>query len=384
MYTADRITSYFDNPVRSTVDEIQRDADFLANQNIVNKLLAGFPTAAVMLDKHRQIVTYNKKAENLLNPSGDKTLCGQRMGEAIGCIHAFEMPAGCGTSKFCEECGAGKCNKFTRETFQGCSEECRITVNTGNIESALDLRVHTSILELDKNSYTVFAVEDIQNEKRRKVLEKIFFHDVLNTAAAVYGISEIIRDTDDMEEVNTFKENLYTSSEQLIKEIQYQRDLVNAEQGTLTISIDNMSINEILTHSYNLYRNHMLSKDKIFSLKPIDENFIIKSDSTLLIRCIGNLIKNAFEAVSKNQQVYVYAKREGDEAVFYVKNDGVIPENIQLQIFQRSFSTKAASGRGIGTYSVKLLVEQYLNGKVSFISNENLGTIFSIRIPIDS
>lgn len=382
MYFNDKIVSYFDNPVRSSASEIQKDVSILSSFAIVNRMLEGFPTAAVMLNKNRQIITYNKKADKLLNPLGNKDLYGQRMGEALGCIHAFEMAAGCGTSKFCKECGAGKCNKFTRESLQSCTEECRITVKQNNIESALDLRVNTSILDLDSRSYTVFTVEDIQNEKRRKVLERIFFHDVLNTATAVFGLSEIIRDSDDIKEINLFKDNLFASSEQLIKEIQWQRDLVNAEEGNLALNIETKSINDILKQSYNLYANHKLSIDKNYTLKQMDEDFVVKSDFTLLTRCIGNLIKNALEAVDKNRNVSISAAREGENVFIYVANDGIIPENFQLQIFQRSFSTKAQSGRGIGTYSVKLLVEQYLKGKVSFISNDKLGTIFKIKIPV--
>jgi sensor histidine kinase regulating citrate/malate metabolism len=51
-----------------------------------------------------------------------------------------------------------------------------------------------------------------------------------------------------------------------------------------------------------------------------------------------------------------------------------------MQIFQRSFSTKG-TGRGIGTYSVKLLTEKYLQGEVSFISTKEFGTTFYITIP---
>ena len=126
-----------------------------------------------------------------------------------------------------------------------------------------------------------------------------------------------------------------------------------------------------------------MSIGKNYNYELVKNDFILKSDSVLLIRCLGNLVKNALEAVNPQANVYLYSKREENSVLFCVKNDGIIPENIQLQIFQRSFSTKAASGRGIGTYSVKLLVEQYLNGKVSFISNPELGTVFSIRVPIE-
>ncbi len=48
-------------------------------------------------------------------------------------------------------------------------------------------------------------------------------------------------------------------------------------------------------------------------------------------------------------------------------------------MFNRTFSTKG-EGRGIGTYSIKLLTENYLKGTVSFVSNESKGTVFSIKV----
>jgi signal transduction histidine kinase len=58
-----------------------------------------------------------------------------------------------------------------------------------------------------------------------------------------------------------------------------------------------------------------------------------------------------------------------------------MPKEVQMQIFQRSFSTKG-KGRGIGTYSIKLLTETYLGGKVSFRSEERHGTTFRIDLPL--
>ena len=52
-----------------------------------------------------------------------------------------------------------------------------------------------------------------------------------------------------------------------------------------------------------------------------------------------------------------------------------------MQIFKRSFSTKG-KGRGLGTYSVRLLAENYLKGKAGFISNEKEGTIFFVDLPV--
>ena len=62
---------------------------------------------------------------------------------------------------------------------------------------------------------------------------------------------------------------------------------------------------------------------------------------------------------------------------------GVIPPDDQLQIFQRSFSTKGR-GRGLGTYSIRLLGEAYLGGAVSFTSTQRTGTTFRIELPLEA
>jgi signal transduction histidine kinase len=52
-----------------------------------------------------------------------------------------------------------------------------------------------------------------------------------------------------------------------------------------------------------------------------------------------------------------------------------------MRIFSRSFSTKGV-GRGLGTYSIKLLTERYLGGRADFVSNREDGTVFRVRLPL--
>jgi sensor histidine kinase regulating citrate/malate metabolism len=57
------------------------------------------------------------------------------------------------------------------------------------------------------------------------------------------------------------------------------------------------------------------------------------------------------------------------------------PKNQHL-IFKKRFSTKG-KGRGLGTYSIKMLTENYLKGKVFFESSPESGTIFSVQLPLN-
>ena len=81
------------------------------------------------------------------------------------------------------------------------------------------------------------------------------------------------------------------------------------------------------------------------------------------------------------ERVTVTASRHDDKIRIQVHNPEFIEPEIQLQIFQRSFSTKG-KGRGIGTYSMKLFGERYLKGKVWFSSSEEEGTTFFVSIPL--
>jgi sensor histidine kinase regulating citrate/malate metabolism len=56
---------------------------------------------------------------------------------------------------------------------------------------------------------------------------------------------------------------------------------------------------------------------------------------------------------------------------------------VRLQIFNRFYSTKG-TGRGLGTYSMKLLTEGYLHGRVWFTTDETRGTDFYASVPLGS
>jgi signal transduction histidine kinase len=92
------------------------------------------------------------------------------------------------------------------------------------------------------------------------------------------------------------------------------------------------------------------------------------------------MVKNALEASHAGQTVTIGCRNLVDAVEFSVHNPNVMPRSVQLQIFQRSFSTKGA-GRGLGTYSMKLLSEQYLHGQVAFTSSAEEGTTFYARYP---
>lgn len=378
--------TYFDKPERTTLSKVYEQHKTIAEDINIMQILEGFPELVLILNSNRQIVAFNSVAYHIFKVTDKKNILGKRAGEALNCIHHSDEPAGCGTTKFCQECGAAKSIRFTNETLKNSIEECRITSILEDKEVFYDFEVHTKSVLLKDENFTLFALRDISGEKRRQALERVFFHDVLNTSGAINGLAELLIEAEDDEDRNLLSTSLVESSRQLINEIMAQRELRNAEDGKLKTNPLPVWINNILKSAGELYFSHDAAKDKKIIVEYLDDgdDAEIFTDKTHLVRSIGNLIKNALEATEKEGAIKLSADISQNRICFNIRNSSIIPEQFQLQIFQRSFSTKGGSGRGIGTYSVKLFVEQYLHGKVYFISNKEYGTVFTIELPVNN
>lgn len=376
------LETYFDTPERLSNEEILNEILSFKQNSLMQQIIEGIPELAIIINKYRQIVAFNSKALETFNVQGFEEIIGKRLGEALNCIHSNEMISGCGTSKFCKECGAAIAIKKCKDQIIDTKEECRITALRNNKQINYDFEVYAHPIYINNNNYIFFTVKDISNQKRREALEKIFFHDVLNTIGAVRGLIEILPETENESERKEFEKAILQSVNQLIDEIVAQRQLRNAEDGNLSVELSQTSVNSILEQIFYMYKNHELTHNNLIVNKLATDK-VIKTDKTLLIRSLSNLTKNALEASSAEQKVFIGAEVNNNEIVFFVKNESLIPEHVQLQLFQRSFSTKDRKGRGLGLYSVKLIIEQYLKGKVDFVSNEIERTIFKLILPND-
>jgi signal transduction histidine kinase len=93
------------------------------------------------------------------------------------------------------------------------------------------------------------------------------------------------------------------------------------------------------------------------------------------------MLLNALEASAPPSAVTLGCRASGQRAELWVQNDGEIPREVQLQIFQRGFSTNGP-GRGFGAYLMKLIAERFLGGTVSFRSSRQEGTTFVLSLPL--
>jgi signal transduction histidine kinase len=257
-------------------------------------------------------------------------------------------------------------------------QECRIA-RSGE-KPPLELRVWATPVEIEGEAFTIFAALDISNEKRRRALERIFLHDIHNVATGIRWCIEFLQKAKP-EKLDSYFDDINRLCRELNDEIEAQRLLLRAESGELAPNTGQVGTRILLQEAVDLYSRHPVSQERYLHLDAQAQDIVMVSDRVLLLRVLCNLVKNALEASAAGQAVTVGCTQENGEVEFWVHNAGTMPREVQLQIFQRSFSTKG-QGRGLGTYSIKLLTERYLRGHVAFTTSDETGTTFRVRYPL--
>ncbi len=255
-----------------------------------------------------------------------------------------------------------------------------------DIRDPLDFELGEEPVQVEGEDYLIVTIIDRRDETRRRTLEKVFLHDILNTAGGVQGLSEVMVDAEpnDMEYL---KDTVKHLADQLVDEITAQRDYLSAESGDLIVDPRPLNAGELISMVAQRYRNHPVTEDRQILTIGEDSPVVFQSDPTVVSRVLGNMVKNALEASPEAAVVTIdYGRKPATsgraDVWFSVHNSGYIPAEIQSRIFTRSFSTKG-SGRGLGTYGMRMLCERFLGGRVEFSSHPTNGTVFTVTLPFD-
>lgn len=361
---------------RADAAALARQEGAVEAEPLLREVLAAVPDLILVLNAQRQVVFANHVLADFLGLGDGADPRGMRPGELFGCVNARNDTGGCGTTERCRSCGL---LSAVLAAVDGRAErrDARIALETGD---ALDLRVSTRPLKIAGEALLVAALQDIADEKRRQVLERVFFHDVMNTAGGVKGLVGLLRDVEPSR-MGTIVDMLEESATRLVEEIQVHRLLAAAEGGDYAPRVEDVDAMQVWREVLSTYLPLSRTEQVRLQMAGVPHGLTFQTDRTLLGRVLGNLVKNAIEASEPGMAVLVGAKPVQGAVEFWVHNQTVMPEHVRNQVFQRSFSTKDP-GRGLGTYSVRLFTERYLSGRVTFLSDEESGTTFRVRLPL--
>ena len=374
--------SVFAPPERARRSEVKASITSLTATPLFRALLDATDVSVVILNRQRQILVGNSVLLEALDVTAVDSIQGLRPGEALGCVHAWDCSGGCGTTPDCSACGAVLAILECQKTGKTVERECLMTVRHGDEEQAQELKFRASRLEIESETYTIVGVRDISAEKRRDALERVFLHDIANTVSPLLNWAQVLTARAQGETADLAR-RIGTVARRLQREIEDQRALIQAEKGTLMLERKLVESRAVLQRAVDILRDEWESKGRFVKVVGSAPGRAVLTDESLLMRVLVNMIKNALEATPADGTVKAWVEEFSDGCAFRVWNAGTIAPEIAIQVFKRSFSTKSGSGRGLGTFSMKLFGERYLGGGVGFESAAETGTTFFIRLPHD-
>lgn len=329
-----------------------------------NHVFDGIGSIFLLVDETLQIhsIAYDPVSQ-------DKKLC---VGDYLKCSNALAAPEGCGCHENCSQCPLRNMLDKSMREMTKMEEDASLL-----LEHNQDFCVHVISTPFVENgrTYSIVLLIDRTARNREVMLERIFCHDLLNLSSAMNGLLECAENGNAEEVVGVLKSISY----QMMEQIKAQRDLIYAINGMLKPNRERFKASEIIDFvrdSLVQVANDMY--DVNISVESTLEDECLESDRILLNRVMHNMVKNACED-SCGGSVVVRARKEDRKIIFSVHNDAVMQPEVKSKVFIQGNTTKK-TGHGLGTYSMKLIGENYLGGKVYFKSEEGFGTEFYIEL----
>ena len=182
-----------------------------------------------------------------------------------------------------------------------------------------------------------------------------------------------------------YLERIYKVNQNMIELVDTLLNVSRIEIGSIAMEKKSTNVPEII-ESIFLELSSQIESKRIQIQKEYNGNLDnINSDPKLLRIIAQNLLSNAIKYTPEGGAVSVVLKQSWNERAIIVSDTGIgIPATQQDKIFNKLFrarntrTLKGDRGTGLGLYLVKSLVET-LGGKISFVSEENKGTTFTVK-----
>lgn len=375
--------THFASPERDTTEDIIHSHISVERHEIANVLLHSKMGTVLVVNQHRQIVSISDDALALFDSLQLEDVLGLRPGELLNCVHAHEMPAGCGTSLSCPSCGAVLAILSSFKEKKPVTRTCALNTRTNNLEQNDLLKVIATPITIDEQNYVIVYLQEATKEQNWEILQQVFFHDINNLLSGLSGVSDMMRlQTEEGNKDHKLTKKLSDITSRIIQEISFQQCLFEVENKHYSLIMRDIHLPDFLLEMENIFLTERVAKEKNFAVLSHNE-ITIRTDFTLFNKIIHNLIKNAFEATPKGGAVSISYTTLHECITISVHNTQAIPAKVIPVIFQKNYSTKADRGRGIGLYSVKLFTESFLHGKISFETSIETGTTFYLTLPLN-
>lgn len=256
----------------------------------------------------------------------------------------------------------------------------KIELETSSREIGLLVEAYNNMV--DKLEESAVKLAQSEREQAWREMAKQVAHEVKNPLTPMRLTVQSFQRKFDEQDPN-IKQKLDDYTKTLLQQIDIMSSVANAFSNFASMPAqqnERINVVEVVQLGLEIFNENYIQ------FESTEKEIFLLMDRTQLIRIITNLVKNATQAISEENQnpsVLISVSKENSDVIIEVKDNGIgISENNKTQIFEPKFTTKN-SGMGLGLGIIKKIIENY-NGTITFESAQNIGTTFTVTFPINT
>ncbi|NLF45903.1 MAG: PAS domain S-box protein, partial [Syntrophomonadaceae bacterium] len=238
-----------------------------------------------------------------------------------------------------------------------------------------------------KANALVRELEKANQDKNRFI--SVMSHELRNPLAAIAAGFQVMAAAQNAEQAEKAKEIVLRQVNQLSKLVDDLLDMQRISKNKIKLGKENVHLNKLLIDVVKDMQGEFENKNIKTRVEIPAESVVIHADPVRIIQCIGNLLHNACKFSPREGMVQLYLKKEGDQAVISVQDNGTgINPQILSDLFQPFVQAGAPSGYqnegglGLGLSIVKNLVKMHGGTITAYSGGLGQGASFSVRLPV--
>jgi PAS domain-containing protein len=131
------------------------------DQGFHRMLFDAMPVPVFVVDEDVRILECNAAAVRLFGP--DKYLIVRRRGgEVLHCVHAKEVPEGCGRAPTCPDCPVRKAVQAASRGQRVTRQEARMELAAGGKTAKVDLQISCSAFTYERSTFILLVLEGLK------------------------------------------------------------------------------------------------------------------------------------------------------------------------------------------------------------------------------